>query len=325
MSLDLGRWDAVWRILEDDSITKKNDKSCTPAAVDFVSKLRQDMGRGVHAVRPSSLDTPPQLNDCASASEDDIVTSSDEDTSDRLRRLRDQMDKAMLKYSTQHERLEPRVRAMRTRQKLANMAVSSDARPHVFVDSSNLYLGFQQTLQDLHPKEYPAFAPPHRRPKMDLAVLATILERDRKCERRVLVGSTPLLQRWTPAERLGYEISLLERLPGIGQSPSRASGGTRKEQGVDELLHLKMLESVLDAEPGVMVLGTGDARQAQFSAGGFFACALRALARGWSVEVVAWSSGCGQAWFELKRQYERLGDAHFQLILLDDFVHELEA
>ena len=69
-----------------------------------------------------------------------------------------------------------------------------------------------------------------------------------------------------------------------------------KEQGVDEILHLKLLQA-LNSKPApaprgsTIVLATGDARGGQFNRDGFVGGVREALNRGWGVEL--WSFGAG--------------------------------
>ena len=95
------------------------------------------------------------------------------------------------------------------------------------------------------------------------------------------------------------------------------------EQGVDEILHMKMLESLVDTVgPGIIVLASGDAAEAEYS-GGFFKNVERALKRGWKVELVSWSAGLSreyQAPAFLKKWHDK-----FTIIELDDFSEELLA
>ncbi|BGP30982.1 hypothetical protein JCM10296v2_002746 [Rhodotorula toruloides] len=127
--------------------------------------------------------------------------------------------------------------------------------------------------------------------KLDYKMLFALLERGRRIERRVLVGSSTLWQSLEPAVEWGYEISLLQRVPRAEPSTSAShtvaaaaqatqqqqQGGKKrkqgnkkapppppppqpeasqtkhyKEQAVDELVHLKILESLLDFEPPPM-------------------------------------------------------------------------
>ncbi|KAF9991926.1 hypothetical protein BGZ65_012924, partial [Modicella reniformis] len=80
---------------------------------------------------------------------------------------------------------------------------------------------------------------------------------------------------------------------------NQANAGARGEQGVDELLHLKMLETLLDHEPATMVLATGDGCDSEFGGGGFYGVIRRALDRGWQVEVVSWEDQLSGVYLEL--------------------------
>lgn len=93
------------------------------------------------------------------------------------------------------------------------------------------------------------------------------------------------------------------------------------EQGVDEILHLKILESLVDNdEPSTIVLATGDAAQAEYSQG-FMVMVERALRKGWSVELVSWKTNISQ-------MYRKAAFAHtwkdkFRIIELDEYAEEL--
>jgi hypothetical protein len=93
------------------------------------------------------------------------------------------------------------------------------------------------------------------------------------------------------------------------------------EQGVDEILHLKILESVVDNdEPATMVIATGDAAQAEYS-DGFMAMVLRALKKGWKVELVSWSANISKMY--LRREFRDQWGENFKTVFLDDFAEEL--
>ncbi|KDQ53938.1 hypothetical protein JAAARDRAFT_61024 [Jaapia argillacea MUCL 33604] len=97
---------------------------------------------------------------------------------------------------------------------------SDDAPIHVFVDHSNILIGFLNYLKrHLH----------HSLRKgrhLSHAALALILERGRPISRRVLVTSSPLYQPMDSAEQLGYEVRVYARVPdtGDGQDRQRHSG-----------------------------------------------------------------------------------------------------
>lgn len=72
--------------------------------------------------------------------------------------------------------------------------------------------------------------------------------------------------------------------------------GTRrfKEQGVDEILTLKMLQTINRVEVvkgSTIVLATGDAKGGQFNQEGFLGAVREAVGRGWNVELWSFSSG----------------------------------
>ncbi|KAJ5823409.1 hypothetical protein N7447_005749 [Penicillium robsamsonii] len=216
------------------------------------------------------------------------------------------------------------------------------SRPiHVFVDMSNIMVGFHDSVKAS--RNIP-LSTRIRRVHMSFANLALIMERGRQAAKRVLVGSDRLPS-VDEAERLGYEASILERVHKVktttphrnhkfrknpGSSSQGASSGPETvaasgerwvEQGVDEILHLKILESILDTDPpATIVLATGDAAAAEFS-GGFMKMVERGLQRGWSVELVSFSQGTSYAY--RKKEFRiRWGD-QFKLVELDGYLEEL--
>jgi hypothetical protein len=73
-----------------------------------------------------------------------------------------------------------------------------------------------------------------------------------------------------------------------------------REQGVDELLQLKLLQAIAEADPpppnATIVLATGDGNVGEFNEEGFIGCVRTALKKGWKVELYAWEDGLSQAW-----------------------------
>ncbi|CAI7568354.1 unnamed protein product [Penicillium glandicola] len=219
---------------------------------------------------------------------------------------------------------------------------SIDSLPiHIFVDMSNIMVGFHDAVKTS--RNIPVSAR-IRRVHMSFANLALIMERGRQTAKRVLVGSDRL-PAIDEAKRLGYEANILERVHKVKTVTPRRSNQSRKnngyssqgvssgpetvaasgerwvEQGVDEILHLKILESLLDTkDPATIVLATGDAAVAEFS-GGFMKMVERALRHGWSVELVSFLQGTSHA-YRKKEFRARWGD-RFKLIELDCYVEEL--
>jgi hypothetical protein len=82
-----------------------------------------------------------------------------------------------------------------------------------------------------------------------------------------------------------------------------ADDGRLVEQGVDEMLHLKVANALLDHNPPqTLVLGTGDGREAGWRTS-FPGQAERALRLGWRVEVWSWQE-------QLTSRYAALAHAH---------------
>ena len=216
---------------------------------------------------------------------------------------------------------------------------------HVFVDSSNIAIGFYNALKLARGLPVRAYT---KRAPLSFHSLALIMERGRDIAKRVLVGSSDrdgvLPGYMREAARCGYEINSLDRVEkfkenrpsgkksgsgnGYGTS-GQSSGsetpmsGTKKvtEQGVDEILHMKMLESIVDSpQPSTIVLATGDAAEAEFS-GGFLKNVERALSKGWRVELVAWGHSMSYA-YRSQHFLEKWKD-QFMIIDLDEFSEEL--
>ena len=233
---------------------------------------------------------------------------------------------------------------------------------HVFVDASNIFIGFAEQLRRSQNVPKNVTVPPTG---LSFDALALLMERRRPIAKRVLVGSNPHLPAFDKAKAVGYECSILDRVfkarelterqiyfKEIGHSRRRTAkaqaakatptlngepgGGNDTgletiapqyaparliEQGVDEILHLKMMESVVDAEqPGTMVLATGDAAQAEYSQG-FMAMAERALKKGWSIELVSWSKNISMMY--TKREWAGAWGQRFRVVYLDDYAAEL--
>ncbi|QSZ28802.1 hypothetical protein DSL72_003307 [Monilinia vaccinii-corymbosi] len=220
---------------------------------------------------------------------------------------------------------------------------------HVFVDYSNIIIGFHQALRLARsiPERVRIKFPP-----FSYLLLAFILERNRPVARRILAGSkqshtTELPTHFAQAQECGYETNIMDRVwknrestpkkalrgRGNGYLNGQSSGSDTsysnipvkayQEQGVDELLHMKLLETLVDTKrPSTIVLATGDGAEAEYSAG-FFRNVERALERGWKVEIVAWKNGLS---YEYRSQsFRQKWRRQFTILLLNDFCEELLA
>ncbi len=180
-----------------------------------------------------------------------------------------------------------------------------------------------------------------RRQPLSFHNLSLVLERGRPTAKRVLVGSDnfPAIQE---AKTIGYETNILDRVHKAKELTPRqkrysnangaASSGSETtavmyapekwvEQAVDEILHLKILESVVDAkEPSTIVLATGDAAEAEYSQG-FLKMVERAMAKGWKVELCSFRRNISGAY--RKNDFRGRWGNQFTIIEMDDFVEEL--
>lgn len=193
-----------------------------------------------------------------------------------------------------------------------------------------------------------------------------------------MVASSPLKQDLDPAVRCGFEVSIMKRVEIYADEvedptamsllpkpierkvgPSLTNGGAKgemgmgagvglrryKEQGVDEILHLKILQAInardnrVKYHPiegveqdhqenkerqegrGTIVLATGDAKGGQFNRDGFVGAVREALKRGWNVELWSWSDGMSRAWKDVSKR-EKWG-SRFGIHLLDDWAEQL--
>ncbi|GIK05838.1 hypothetical protein Aspvir_009952 [Aspergillus viridinutans] len=215
------------------------------------------------------------------------------------------------------------------------------SRPiHVFVDMSNIMVGFHDSAKLA--RNIPVKTRIRRLP-LSFQNFSLILERGRPAAKRVLVGSDRFAA-IDESQKLGYEANILDRVHkvkhvtrrqlkyrknprvsaqegGSGSETNDAPEERWVEQGVDEILHLKILESLVDTdEPATIVLATGDAAEAEFS-GGFMKMVERALQRGWNVELVSFSQVTSFAY--RRKEFRAKWGRQFRFIALDEFSEEL--
>jgi hypothetical protein len=225
---------------------------------------------------------------------------------------------------------------------------------HVFVDASNIMIGFKDMLRVNGVQPF----------DMSFDSLALLMERRRPVAKRCFVGShreanpLPQVTRLIETSKaVGYECSVQEQVyiareeskkkkffndvnrmgwqkaiqkrSGSGSDSETGAAAASKtpsapkwvEQGVDELLHLKMCQSLLDAEaPSTMVLATGDGAEAEMS-DGFLAHVERALRLGWKVELITWRQQTNGG-YKRKAFRQKWGE-QFTITELDNFLEDL--
>ncbi|KAK3313944.1 hypothetical protein B0H66DRAFT_368294 [Apodospora peruviana] len=239
---------------------------------------------------------------------------------------------------------------IRMQHTLATAAFSSGP-VHIFVDLSNIIIGFYDSMKMRRGIPVQARIKP---PAFSFENFETVLARGRKAEKKVVAGSLGQAhnKKWpsymTEAKRLNYEMNILQRVAkpvspllhkrskyrGASREIDSATSGAdtsgdenragpmkQGEQGVDELLHLKLLQSAFDhPNGGTIVLATGDAAHAEYS-DGFKKNIERVLNFGWNIELYGWSRNISQAWRD--PAFARTWGDRFRIIELDDFCEEL--
>lgn len=177
---------------------------------------------------------------------------------------------------------------------------------HIFVDNSNLWLGATELRQEQEPHV------PQRLFRLYFKNLFDLVEQGRDASTRELGGSLPpeCEPLWEYARRLGYNTNLLRRVD---------DGERVREQGVDEALHLKIANVLLDAnEAETLVLMTGDGAQSELDTS-FRDQATRALKRGWTVELWSWKASRSKKYERLQQDYPE----RFSLNDLDSFYYSI--
>jgi hypothetical protein len=216
---------------------------------------------------------------------------------------------------------------------------------HIFVDLSNIIIGFYDSLKMKRGLPIQKRVSP---PPFSFNILDAIITRGRDVAKKVVAGSIAGTKKRRPdymlqAEALGYEMNILQRvLKPLSPTFKRKSKNVRElesatsetsgddglavpmkngEQGVDEVLHLKILQSTIDFKGGAtMVLASGDAAHAEYS-DGFKSNVERALDHGWNVELYGWSRNISSAWRD--PAFTAKWSEKFRIIELDAFCEEL--
>ncbi|KAH8828378.1 hypothetical protein DL96DRAFT_1603000 [Flagelloscypha sp. PMI_526] len=133
-----------------------------------------------------------------------------------------------------------------------------------------------------------------------------------------------------PPQQTGFPEGPISPISGMPMTPQKIK---YREQGVDELLQLKLHQAIASADelpyplpPGsTIVLATGDGNVGQFNEDGFLGSVRTALRRGWEVELYAWEVGLSKRWakeFSLGKkggEYE----GRFRVIGLEQFGEHL--
>lgn len=162
---------------------------------------------------------------------------------------------------------------------------------HIFIDNANIHGGAQRAAETLEPGAVWLSV------RIHLRNFCKLIEGQDATTTRVLAGSVPPGNEalWQATRNLGYDTDLLRRV--------EQDDGRLVEQAVDEMLHLKIANAVLDhAAPQTLVIASGDGRDSQWKTS-FPAQAERALKAGWNVEVWSWAEQLTGKYDPLRRTY----------------------
>ncbi|KAH6643793.1 hypothetical protein C7974DRAFT_301143 [Boeremia exigua] len=224
---------------------------------------------------------------------------------------------------------------------------------HIFVDASNIMIGFKDILRKYGIRQHEmafdslalllerrrpvakrVFAGSHREAN-PLPSIKKLVETSKSVGYESILQEQVFISRddsekkrfFDDVKRLGWHKAQQLRSGSGSDSetgpsvPKTPSAPRWVEQGVDEILHLKMCQSIIDTDvPSTMVLATGDGAEAEMS-DGFLAHVERALKRGWKVELISWRQQTNGG-YRNKKFRTKWGD-QFKIIELDEFVEDL--
>ncbi len=164
---------------------------------------------------------------------------------------------------------------------------------HIFFDNSNIFGGAQREAERLEP-----FIP-WVAIRIYYRNLFRLIEGRGTISTRVLSGSVPPGNDplWQTARDLGYDTNLLRRVEN--------DDGRMVEQAVDEMLHLKIANTILDntsRQHQCLVIASGDGNVSEYDTS-FPLQAERALRQGWEVEIWSWS-------LQMTTRYASIADAN---------------
>lgn len=225
---------------------------------------------------------------------------------------------------------------------------------HVFVDTSNIMYGFRDALRNFGLSQYDmsfdslALLMERRRP---------VAKRVSAGSHREANPVPQVTKIFETSKAVGYESNVVEQVlivredsekkkffndvkklgwykaqqlrsdgssdseTGLAAVPKTPPAPKWVEQGVDELLHLKMCQSIIDTEvPSTMVLATGDGAEAEMS-DGFLAHVERALKKNWKVELISWKQQINGGY--RNRKFRTKWAEQFTIIELDDFLEDI--
>ena len=179
---------------------------------------------------------------------------------------------------------------------------------HIFWDNTNIFLGAIDTATQVEPTA------PRYAVRVYWRNLYNLVVRERQAITKEIAGSVPpqAADLWAYAEQMGFKTTLLHRVEN--------SFGILREQAVDEILHLRIANTILSRRiPETIILLSGDGRETPTGTSFPGQCRL-ALNLGWKIEIYSW----GVTFNSLK--YGQLKDEFPDLVsisFLDEYYNSL--
>jgi hypothetical protein len=178
---------------------------------------------------------------------------------------------------------------------------------HVFFDNSNIWLSARYARAEKEPDL------PNAALRIYYKNLFQLFEAGRPVISRSLSGSVPpsCEALWEYARQIGCDVSRLKRV--------QSDDGGMEEQAVDEILHMKIANAILDHRPPqTLVLATGDGKTSAYQTS-FPGQVRRALKAGWEVELWAWKGSMNSEYKKISEEsgnmlsIKYLDDHYFQV------------
>ena len=180
-------------------------------------------------------------------------------------------------------------------------------KTHIFLDNSNIFGGAQRVAAEREQAPWPCV-------RVDYENLFRVLRHGKMNSGiSMLAGSVPPGNDalWAAAQKAGFDTTLLRRVEN--------DDGRLVEQGVDEAIHLRIGNLLLDAPvPERIVIATGDGRQTEQDCS-FTDQVRRAATRGWNVEIWSWRVQLAPRLRDMRLRYPDL----VKVFLFDEWYHSL--
>jgi hypothetical protein len=176
---------------------------------------------------------------------------------------------------------------------------------HIFLDNSNIFGGAQSAARRKEGAIWLCV-------RIDYQQLFRLLLHNKYNRKTsMLAGSVPPGNEalWRAARDAGFDTTLLRRVDN--------DTGRLVEQGVDEAIHLRIANILLDSDdPGIIVLATGDGKKTE-QGSSFPQQVRRAAKRGWKVEIWSWTDALSPVLRNTQAEFPGL----VKIFRLDEWYH----